>query len=149
MLASCIGGKTSESTQVDVDSVDMAANIDSSRLNSIPKKENATVLYLAKMGKLKRFHREDDIITNSTTYLTKNARVSTLSSGFTIIPTSPHGFYHCSYGGCFESGEIFAFCSKEDYEDFYKWMKKAGYSDNELTKDTTDYWYKISIIDNP
>lgn len=148
MLASCVGGKTSKSTKGDVDSVDFSANIDSSRLNSIPKKERAIRLYLAKMGKLKKINKNNDEYNFGGTWYFKNARFSALSSDATIIPTSPYGFYYYCYYGCHESGRIFAFRSSVDYEYFYKWMKKSGYSDNELTKDTIDYWYRISINNN-
>lgn len=144
ILASCVGGKTSKSTKA-VDSVDMAARYDTSRVNDLNRKEKAIAEYLAKMGKLKLLDIEDNNSTTVASYFTKNAIVSASSSGSTIIPTSPYGFYYYSCTGCFESSETFAFCSSVDYEYFYNWMKKSGYSDDELIKDTTDYWYRITI----
>lgn len=160
MLASCAGGKTSKST-TDVDSVDMSVRYDTSRVDTLndtsradtlinrkeifDRKQRAKAKFLAKMGKLKRIEKGDRNSTTSASYFTKNAIVSASSSGSTIIPTSPYGFYYYSCTGCFESSETFAFCSSVDYEYFYNWMKKSGYSDDELIKDTTDYWYRITI----
>lgn len=152
MLASCAGGKTSKST-TDVDSVDMSVRYDTSRADTLinrkeifDRKKRAKAKFLAKMGKLKRIEKGDRNSTTSASYFTKNAIVSASSSGSTIIPTSPYGFYYYSCTGCFESSETFAFCSSVDYEYFYNWMKKSGYSDDELIKDTTGYWYRITIL---